>query len=98
MSLLNLDICQFYNSERLIHSKRHLNRSLCIEFEENPLSNFSLSDSLPKPEINIPNLDCHQCFCIKRLFYSKIYLKGNYYMLFEEIHSSIFFETRISEI
>ena len=31
--LLNLDIDQFFYSERLMHSKRHLKRSLSIELK-----------------------------------------------------------------
>ena len=88
--LLNLDIHQYPYSEWLIHSKRHLKRSLCFEFKENPLSHFSSRELLPKSEIGIPNLDFHP-FCSERQFYPKWYLKRNYYMLFEENHSSRFF-------
>ena len=98
IALLNFTIHQFSYSERLIHSKRHLKRSLCIQFKENPLSHFSMRESLPKPEICIPNLDFHQCFFSKRLLYLKRHLQGNYYMLFGENHSNRFFEIRTSEI
>ena len=57
IALLNLGIHQFSYSELLIHLKKHLKRSLFIEFKENPLNHFSLRESLPKPEIGIPNLD-----------------------------------------
>ena len=95
---LNLGIHIFSYSERPIHSKRHVKGILCIEFKENPFSYFSLRESLPKLEIGIPDLGFRQCFCSKRLFNPKRHLKGNYYMLFEEKHSSRFFETRTSEI
>ena len=100
MKLLNLDIHQFYYSVRLIHLKRHLKISLIIELKENPLSHFSLRESLPKLEIGIPNLDFHQCSCSssKQLFYPKWHLKGNYYILFEKNHSSRFLETHTSKI
>ena len=84
ITLLNLVIHQFSCSERLIHSKKHLKTSLCIEFKENLMSYFALRESLPKPEIGISNLDLHQYSCSKRLFYPKGHLKGNYYMLFKE--------------
>ena len=65
---------------------------MCIEFKGNPLNHLSLRKSLPKSEIGGPNLDFHQCFCSKRLFYPKWHLKDNYYMLFEENHLSRFFQ------
>ena len=49
IALLNVGIHQFSSSKRLIHSKMHLKRSLCIDFKENPLSHFSLRESLSKP-------------------------------------------------
>ena len=91
IALLNLDIHQFSYSERLIHMKRHLKRSLFIEFKENPLSHFSFRESLPKPEIGILNLDFCQCYCGKRLFCPEWYLKGNNYnvRLFFSIRGAI---------
>ena len=62
VELLNLDIHQFSYNERLIHSKWHLRRSLCIEFKENPMSHFLLKETLPKPKIGLPNLGFHQFF------------------------------------
>ena len=67
--LLNLGMHQFSCSEWLIHFKKHLKRSLFIEFKENLLSHFSLRESLLKPEIDTWNLDFHQCFCNKRFFF-----------------------------
>ena len=69
--LLNLGILEFSYNERLIYSKRHLKRNLCFKIKENPLIHTSLRESLPKSEAGIPNLDFHQCFCSKRLFYPK---------------------------
>ena len=66
--------------------------------KKNPVSHFSLRESPPKPEIVLPNLDFHRCFCSNRLFYPKRHLEENNYMLFEENRSSSFFETRTSEI
>ena len=90
IELLSSDFHQFSYSERLMNSKRHLKRSLCIKLEENPLSHVSLRESLLKPKIGIPNLDYCHCFCSKRLFYPKTHLKRNYYMLFHEKGSSSF--------
>ena len=69
--------------------------SLCNEFEKDPLIHFSSRESLQKPETGMLNLDFHQCFCKKRLFYPKRHLKWNYFMLLEENNSSRFFETRL---
>ena len=88
--LLNLDIHQFSYGKRLINSKRHLKRSLCLEFKEIPLRHFSLRESLLKLKIGIPNLDFRQCLCSKRLFYPKKHAKENYYMLFQENGSGNF--------
>ena len=69
--LLNLDMHQFSYNKQLIHLKKHLKRSLCIEFKENSLSHFSLRESFLKPKIGIPNLDLHQCFYSKDYFIRK---------------------------
>ena len=92
--VLNLDIHQFSYSERLIHSKIHLKRSLCIELKEKP---YLLRESPPKPKISLSNLDFHQFFYGERLFHPKRHLKGNCYMSFEDNRSSCFFKTRISK-
>ena len=86
--LLNLDIHQFSYRERLIHSKRHLKRSLCIEFKENPLSHFSSRESLPKLKIGRPNLDQHKIFCCKRLIHPKRHLKRSLCIEFLKNHQS----------
>ena len=48
------------------------------------------SISLLKPKIGKQNLNLHQCFCSKRLFYPKKHLKRNYYMLFQKDDSNSF--------
>ena len=98
LGLLYMDMHQFFYNEQLIPSKWHLKRSLCFEFYENPLSHFSLRESLLEPKIFIPNFGSLQCVCSKRLFSTKRHFKGKIYMLSKENHSSKFFETRISEI
>ena len=97
IALLNLSIHKFSYSERIVYLKSYLKRS-SFKFKENYLSHFSLKESLLKPKTGKPNLDFHQCFCYKRLFYSKWHLKRNYYMVFEENHSSRVSETRTLEI
>ena len=90
-----MDFHQFFYNERLMHSKMHLNRSLCIEFEENRYSRFLLRESLPTPKIGLLNF--HRFFGSKRLLRPKMHQKGNLYVGFEETRSSCFFETRTSE-
>ena len=97
IALLNLDMHQFSYSDRLIHLKKHLKRSLFTEFRVNPMSHFSSMESLPKREIGIPNVDFYHYLCSKQLIFSKWHLKGNYYMFFEENHSSRFFEHALSK-
>ena len=57
-----------------------------------------MRESLPKSKIGKPNSDLLQCLCSVGLFYQKSLLKENYHMLFEENHSSTFFEMSTFEI
>ena len=73
IGLPNLDTYQFFYCERLIQSKRHLKRSLCIEFNENCLSHFLLREPLPKPKNGLTNLNFHKFFCNKYYIYIQKY-------------------------
>ena len=75
IGLPNLDFHQFSCDEGLIHSKRHLKRSLYIEFEENCLSRFLLKESLPELKFCVSNSDFRQFSCSKWLLYFKTHLK-----------------------
>ena len=66
--LQNLDIHQFSYSERLIHSKRHLKRSLFNELKENIESQFLLKESFPKPKIGLSNLDFYLFFFVVKCY------------------------------
>ena len=85
-----MGIHQFSYNERLIHSKRHLKRNLCFDFKENPLSNISLWESLPKDETGISNLDFHQFFCNKRLLHPKSQLKKKILWRLRKIVQAVF--------
>ena len=76
IAVLNLTIHQFSYREQVIHSKMHRKRSLNIKLKKSTLSHFSLSESHPKSKNGEPNLNFHQCFCSKRLFYPKWHQKG----------------------
>ena len=93
--LLNLGIHQFSYRERLIHSKRHLKRSFCVEFKENLLSYFLMRESLPKSKIllGLPSM-----FLYEATILSEKTSKWELFYLFEENHSDRFFEIRTSEI
>ena len=65
--LPNLNFRQFFYSERLIHSKWHLKRSMILNLKKIITAVFLLREPLPKPKIGQPNFDFGQFFCCKQL-------------------------------
>ena len=62
IGLTNLSIHKYSYSERQIHSKRLLKKSLSIDLKENHLSHFFSRERLLEPKNGLPNLVFHQFF------------------------------------